>query len=679
MRRRAGAVGLIAVAVGLAAWPAGPVSADQAPTCQPGVTGPVGGAGPSVAGGVNLVLARSHQTVWCSAATIEANQDIPNGTNVPIDDPGNRNPVSNAISLHHLLTLAGIDPAGVGFVTVPRLDGSLIYLHPGDLSDPSPSFTADLLPLVDINGTETDFLRPQRTPGDQNGRDQVFVQNGQALGVTVHTGRLLTVTISADPSRAARGRAVDFTAHVSGGPAGALRYAWNFGDGSKPAQAAAPRHVYTATGVYPVTLLVGGSNDSGGAAAPFSIVVGTPPAATGGGHNTRGPAVRTVARPRGPATQPRSDSAGGTRAPRRLPAGQPRPGPLRRPHPARPSTTSSSSTTSSRRRPAPPAHPSRRPPVGPACAGQTRPAAPSPPTDHRTPDRLRHTRRAGATGGPAQNVGGLCPVGPSARVHQRTRHRAGGMRHHGPARRRCRLRSSVPAAGAADHGLLALRVGRPPAMLALAISTHGIDNAIFRVADVLEVPVLVAALLALAGVIYELGSFAVEVRSRRRRGVDLEQAAVSSRQALRADDPEGAEQALTPVARSAAMAGTLRIVVSHALKPGGDHRLNKALADFDFETQRRLARTRVLVRAGPALGLMGTLIPLSPALTGLAQGNVSRLSENLRVAFSVTVLGLLIGAVAFGLSLYRDRMYGQDLSDLRVRGRGGEHPREDSA
>jgi hypothetical protein len=35
------------------------------------------------------------------------------------------------------------------------------------------------------------------------------------------------------------------------------------------------------------------------------------------------------------------------------------------------------------------------------------------------------------------------------------------------------------------------------------------------------------------------------------------------------------------------------------------------------------------------------------------------------VAFSVTVIGLLIGAVAFGLSLSRDRLYGQDLSDLQ--------------
>ncbi len=100
------------------------------------------------------------------------------------------------------------------------------------------------------------------------------------------------------------------------------------------------------------------------------------------------------------------------------------------------------------------------------------------------------------------------------------------------------------------------------------------------------------------------------------------------------------------------------------MRPGADTELAKALADFDFASQRKLGRTRLLVRAGPALGLMGTLIPLSPALDGLARGNVHELSQDLRVAFSVTVLGLLIGGVAFAVTLYRDRIYGQDLSDL---------------
>jgi biopolymer transport protein ExbB/TolQ len=201
-------------------------------------------------------------------------------------------------------------------------------------------------------------------------------------------------------------------------------------------------------------------------------------------------------------------------------------------------------------------------------------------------------------------------------------------------------------------------------MFPYAVSTHGIDNAIFAVADVLEVPVLLLALLSLAVVIFELGTFAVEVRSRWGRRVNLDGAATRARKALLSDDLDGASVAAADVARSGPMAGALSVIVAYARIPGGDHRLNKALADFDFDTQRRLNRTRLLVRAGPALGLMGTLIPLSPALTGLAQGNISRLSTNLRVAFSVTVLGLLVGAVAFGLSLYRDRMYGQDLSDL---------------
>jgi biopolymer transport protein ExbB/TolQ len=201
-------------------------------------------------------------------------------------------------------------------------------------------------------------------------------------------------------------------------------------------------------------------------------------------------------------------------------------------------------------------------------------------------------------------------------------------------------------------------------MLSLALSSHGVDDAIFSVANALEVPVLVLALVALGVVIFELGTFIAEVLSRRGRNVDLDGAAARARHALLADDRAAAAAAAAPVARSGAMGQALSLIVEHARVPGGDHRLNKALADFDFDAQRRLARTRLLVRAGPALGLMGTLIPLSPALSGLAQGNVARLSSNLRIAFSVTVLGLLVGAVAFGLSLYRDRMYGQDLSDL---------------
>jgi biopolymer transport protein ExbB/TolQ len=202
-------------------------------------------------------------------------------------------------------------------------------------------------------------------------------------------------------------------------------------------------------------------------------------------------------------------------------------------------------------------------------------------------------------------------------------------------------------------------------MLPVALSTHSVDDVIFHVAAALQVPVLLLALAALALVIYELGAFAVELRRRGRRKVDaLDAAAQQALAALAIGNRIAASASLRTVAWSADMAATLALIAERAGQPAAEPRIAKALADFDFGAEKRLEKTRLLVRAGPALGLMGTLIPLSPALTGLAQGNVARLSENLRVAFSVTVLGLLVGAVAFGLSLVRSRIYGQDLSDL---------------
>ena len=192
-----------------------------------------------------------------------------------------------------------------------------------------------------------------------------------------------------------------------------------------------------------------------------------------------------------------------------------------------------------------------------------------------------------------------------------------------------------------------------------------IEQVIFDVAEALRYPVLVLALASLALVLVETGAFAVEaVRRRRRDTARLERVAQSARGALDEGDVPAARRALQQVAWSGAMATTLGVIAERVRATGGPDRVAKALADFDFASVRRLERTRVLVRAGPALGLMGTLIPLAPALAGLAEGDVAQLSRNLQVAFSVTVLGLLVGAIAFGISLVRDRLYGQDLSDL---------------
>jgi biopolymer transport protein ExbB/TolQ len=199
------------------------------------------------------------------------------------------------------------------------------------------------------------------------------------------------------------------------------------------------------------------------------------------------------------------------------------------------------------------------------------------------------------------------------------------------------------------------------------LPTADIENVLFDVAEVLEVPVLIAALLCLAAVLVEFGRFLVEVARRRGRSYSTLQTATD--QAVTALSTKGnygaAAVSLERISASPEMTDAIERIVAQYGSPDRDEQAAKALADFDFEAMRKLERTRALVRIGPALGLMGTLIPLSPALAGLADGDVQQLSEKLRVAFSVTVLGLLIGAVAFVISLVRDRLYGQDLSDLQ--------------
>jgi len=192
-----------------------------------------------------------------------------------------------------------------------------------------------------------------------------------------------------------------------------------------------------------------------------------------------------------------------------------------------------------------------------------------------------------------------------------------------------------------------------------------VEEVLFDIADALRVPVLILALLALALVLFELGGLVAELLKRRGRGRGrLDQAIISSGSALGAGDSGRAYLELGKIATSKSMRGVLGSIVEHRGSAGGSDRIAKDLAEFDYGSVRRLERTRILVRVGPALGLMGTLIPLSPALAGLAEGDVQTLSDNLRVAFSVTVAGLLIGSIAFAISLVRDRLYGQDFSDL---------------
>lgn len=192
-----------------------------------------------------------------------------------------------------------------------------------------------------------------------------------------------------------------------------------------------------------------------------------------------------------------------------------------------------------------------------------------------------------------------------------------------------------------------------------------IEEFLFSISDALRWPVLILVLLSLGWAIVEIGILLAELWRRRLRSfIGLEQAVSQADDLLARGDAAGAASELVSVSWNGSMADAMRSIVAYRDLPDGDNRIAKCLADYDYRSMKRLERTRILVRMGPALGLMGTLIPLSPALAGLADGNVDELTENLRVAFGITVAGLLTGAIAFAVSLVRDRIYAQDFSDV---------------
>ena len=88
------------------------------------------------------------------------------------------------------------------------------------------------------------------------------------------------------------------------------------------------------------------------------------------------------------------------------------------------------------------------------------------------------------------------------------------------------------------------------------------------------------------------------------------------------------------------------------------------LSDYEIAADKDLGVSNTLSKMGPMLGLMGTLIPMGPALVGLSTGDISSMAYNMQVAFATTVVGLFAAAVGFITQQVKQRWYLQDMTNL---------------
>lgn len=97
---------------------------------------------------------------------------------------------------------------------------------------------------------------------------------------------------------------------------------------------------------------------------------------------------------------------------------------------------------------------------------------------------------------------------------------------------------------------------------------------------------------------------------------------------------------------------------------GNPARRDMIVSGYELASDKELAASRILTKMGPVLGLMGTLIPMGPALAGLAAGDIASMACNMQVAFATTVVGLVVSATGFLTQQAKERWVSHDLMIL---------------
>lgn len=166
---------------------------------------------------------------------------------------------------------------------------------------------------------------------------------------------------------------------------------------------------------------------------------------------------------------------------------------------------------------------------------------------------------------------------------------------------------------------------------------RGAEGFLFSVSEILYYPVTLGLVLLIIYILASIGSLTRE-HLERRRGNYL------ARQAYR---------------------DRLAAALTAGLGAHPDLKLEVLLQEAERSLGRSVEKARFIVRAGPGIGLMGTLIPMGVALAALAQGSMPQMAEHMVSAFTAAVAGLGCGVAAFAIALVREQWVRADLVYLR--------------
>jgi biopolymer transport protein ExbB/TolQ len=184
---------------------------------------------------------------------------------------------------------------------------------------------------------------------------------------------------------------------------------------------------------------------------------------------------------------------------------------------------------------------------------------------------------------------------------------------------------------------------------------------VFSTALLIPVMFLLSLLVFLS--LIQLGEFLSEYTKRHRDWNNLEANCKKLENDLRNSDFTEASRALENIKQNYMVTSFARDA-SKYLKEKHLPAIERLSQEYEIQMAKRLEHTKITSTIGPMLGLMGTLIPLGPALIGLSAGDLETLAQNLMIAFATTVVGLFAAGIGYVLTQVRRRWYWEDMSDI---------------
>ena len=187
-----------------------------------------------------------------------------------------------------------------------------------------------------------------------------------------------------------------------------------------------------------------------------------------------------------------------------------------------------------------------------------------------------------------------------------------------------------------------------------------LENGLFALGQVLRFPVMALLWVCVAASLFLAGGAVVEFLARRR-----ESAGFDLTEWLRAGRVLGADASRVkrlPAALRRLLADVNARRERGMLTDGG---LEHVVLAREENVRRALNAPRMLVKVGPSLGLLGTLIPMGSSLASLASGNLEAMAGQMVVAFTTTIVGLATGTLAYVVAAVRQGWVNETVHDSR--------------